>query len=165
MEMATHGNIGEFNRAREDWISYWERMQQYFTIATDAKQRAILLCTCRAETYQLIRSLMAPQKLMDKSLRDIIQLVRDHHTPPPYYRATFSLSFAHSERRGNKLQISSPTYKNSLSIVISPTHSTTCFVIDSFAASGMCAYNDASWQSRCQRDDQTPLNDSPVIDP
>ena len=84
--MATHGNIGEFNRAREDWISYWERMQQYFTandIATDDKQRAILLSTCGAETYQLIRSLVAPQKPTDKSLRDIIQLVRDHHTPPP----------------------------------------------------------------------------------
>ena len=84
--MATHGNIGEFNRAREDWISYWEQMQQYFTandIATDDKQRAILLSTCGAETYQLIRSLVAPQKPTDKPLRDIIQLVRDHHTPPP----------------------------------------------------------------------------------
>ena len=28
--MTTHGNIGEFNRAKEDWVSYCERMQQYF---------------------------------------------------------------------------------------------------------------------------------------
>lgn len=84
--MATHGNIGEFNRAREDWVSYCERMQQYFTandIATDDKKRAILLSTCGAETYQLIRSLVAPQKPTDKSLTDIITLVKDHHTPPP----------------------------------------------------------------------------------
>ena len=28
--MTTHGNIGEFNRAKEDWVSYCERMQEYF---------------------------------------------------------------------------------------------------------------------------------------
>ena len=52
-------------------------------IATDDKKKAILLSTCGAETYQLIRSLVAPQKPTEKSLSDIIQLVRDHHTPPP----------------------------------------------------------------------------------
>ena len=51
-------------------------------IATEKK--AILLSTCGAETYQLIRSLVAPQKPTEKSLSDInIQLVTDHHTPPP----------------------------------------------------------------------------------
>ena len=40
--MTTHGNIGEFNRAKEDWVSYCERMQQYFMvndIATDDLRR------------------------------------------------------------------------------------------------------------------------------
>ena len=27
LRMTTHGNIGEFNRAKEDWVSYCERMQ------------------------------------------------------------------------------------------------------------------------------------------
>ena len=29
--MATHGTIGEFNIAQEDWLAYVERLQQYFT--------------------------------------------------------------------------------------------------------------------------------------
>ena len=45
--MATHGNIGEFNPAREDWVSYTERLIQYFVangISEEGdKQRAILL--------------------------------------------------------------------------------------------------------------------------
>ena len=84
--MTTHGNIEEFNRAKEDWVSYCERMQQYFMandIATDDKKKAILLSTCGAETYQLIWSLVALQKPTEKYLSDIVQLVRDHHTPPP----------------------------------------------------------------------------------
>ena len=28
--MATHGSIEEFNPAREDWVSYSERLIQYF---------------------------------------------------------------------------------------------------------------------------------------
>ena len=28
--MATHGSIGEFNPARKDWVSYSERLIQYF---------------------------------------------------------------------------------------------------------------------------------------
>jgi len=81
LRMSTHGNIGYFNRAKEDWVSYCERMRQYFMendIATNKK--AILLNTCGAETYQLIRSLVTPQKPTEKSLSDIIQLVRVNHT-------------------------------------------------------------------------------------
>ena len=29
--MATHGSIGEFNASIEDWTSYTERLEQYFT--------------------------------------------------------------------------------------------------------------------------------------
>ena len=43
--MATHGNISEFNAEAEDWKSYTERLQQYFTandVDSAEKQRAIL---------------------------------------------------------------------------------------------------------------------------
>ena len=65
------------------------------SIATDEDKRKILLSTRGAETYQLIRSLVVP-------------LERYHPTghEPPHstflcYCAIFSLSLAHSERRGN----------------------------------------------------------------
>ena len=44
--MATHGNIGEFDAQREDWITYSERLSEYFTankVDGAEKQRAILL--------------------------------------------------------------------------------------------------------------------------
>ena len=85
--MATHGRIGEFNRAEEeDWTAYCERLEQYF-LANDVesaeKQRAILLSVCGAATYQLVRNLVAPDKPTDKSFDEIVKLVKEHHTPPP----------------------------------------------------------------------------------
>ena len=45
--MATHGSVGEFNPDREDWISYTERLTQYFVangISEEGdKRKAILL--------------------------------------------------------------------------------------------------------------------------
>ena len=150
--MITHGNIGEFNRVKEDWVFYCERMQQHFTanyIATDDKKKAILLSNCGAETYQLIQSRVALQKPMEKSLSDIIQLVRDHHTPPPSAIEQRFRFHSRTQRRKEKLSLNSlPTSKNSANIANSSTHSMICFVIASFASSGMHAYNDVSWQSR-----------------
>ena len=84
--MATHGNVGEFNRGVEDWQAYCERLEQYF-LANDvkdvAKKRAILLSVCGAATYQLIRNLVAPDKPTSKTFSAIVKLVKEHHTPPP----------------------------------------------------------------------------------
>ena len=55
--MATHGQIGEFNSQRELWISYSERLEEYFIaneIESANRKKAILLSVIRAETYQLI---------------------------------------------------------------------------------------------------------------
>ncbi len=68
--MATHGSLGEFNDAIEDWASYSERLEMYF-VANDVtnaqKKRAILLSACGASTYKLVRSLVAPDKPTDKT--------------------------------------------------------------------------------------------------
>ena len=84
--MAKHGSTGEFDRSQEDWVSYCERLEQYF-VANDVKntdkQKAILLSVCGALTYQLIWKLVAPNKPTDKTFAEIVELVKDHHTPPP----------------------------------------------------------------------------------
>ena len=84
--MAAHGNIEEFDRSVQDWTEYCERLEQYF-LANDVwdatKQRAILLSLSGSATYRLIRNLVAPAKPTDKSLGDIVELVRDHYTPKP----------------------------------------------------------------------------------
>ena len=85
--MATHGSVGEFNPDREDWISYTERLTQYFVangISEEGeKRKAILLSSCGAATYQLIRNLVAPKKPTEKIFDEIVTLVKDHHQPRP----------------------------------------------------------------------------------
>ena len=88
--MATIGKIGEFDRSVEDWVSYAERMDQYFVangIGTEEadlpKRRAILLTCCGPSTYQLIRSLTAPDAPTSKTYAELVKLVKDHEQPPP----------------------------------------------------------------------------------
>ena len=86
--MATHGSIGEFDSDKETWTAYTERLQEYF-LANDVdvaeKQRAILLSVCGAATYQLIRDLVSPARPNTTTFDEIVQLVQDHHQPPPSF--------------------------------------------------------------------------------
>ena len=56
--MATHDGFGAFEEGREEWASYTEHLEQYFTAndtKTAEKKRTILLSVCGAATYQVIR--------------------------------------------------------------------------------------------------------------
>lgn len=82
----TLGIIGPFIQGHEDWVSYAERLQEYFTandIDSDVKQRAVLLSACGADVYQLVRNLVAPQKPSTKTFDQIVELVQNHFCPPP----------------------------------------------------------------------------------
>ena len=84
--MATHGTIGPFQHEKEDWTSYTERLEQYFAasdVQNAVKQRALLLSSCGASTYQAIRNLTAPNKLTERTFKEIVALVKDHYCPPP----------------------------------------------------------------------------------
>ena len=87
MAKHVHGSVGEFNADREDWVSYTEYLIQYFVangISEEGDTRkAILLSSCGASTYQLIRNLVAPGKPTDKTFSQIVLLVQDHHQPHP----------------------------------------------------------------------------------
>ena len=75
-----------FERDTDDWTAYCERLQQFFVaneIKEDGKKRAVLLSVCGTASYQLIRSLVAPSKPTDKSVDEIMKLVKDHLTPQP----------------------------------------------------------------------------------
>ena len=80
-----HGTIGEFNSTQEDQASYIERLQQYFAandVAED-KQKAILPSACGIATYHLIKNLTAPVNPAEKTIAQLVKLVRDHHNPKP----------------------------------------------------------------------------------
>ena len=84
--MTTHGQIGEFNSQREDWMSYLERLEEYFItndIKSAKKKKAILLSVAGADTYQLIRSLVTPEKPKEKTFEQLVKLVQEHHQPTP----------------------------------------------------------------------------------
>ena len=51
---AIHGTVGEFNPTNEDWGSYTERLQQYFTAneVAEGKQKAILLSSYLLPHYK-----------------------------------------------------------------------------------------------------------------
>jgi hypothetical protein len=53
MAQQATATIAPFDRATEDWTSYTERLEQYFAandVESAAKQRAILLSVCGAQT-------------------------------------------------------------------------------------------------------------------
>jgi hypothetical protein len=84
--MSTQLNIGTFEQGKEDWVSYTERLEQYFTafdIDAAAKQRAYLLSVCGALTYQVICNLAALKKPTKFTFKEIVKMVRDHYSPQP----------------------------------------------------------------------------------
>ena len=85
--MATkHGSIGEFDAGSEDWESYAKRLEQYFVgndVTAPEKKRALLLSTCGATTYMLIRNLVAPEKPTSRSFRELVELVQQHYQLKP----------------------------------------------------------------------------------
>ena len=84
--MATHGRLTEFDATTEEWVTYVERLEQYFeanAVTEQGQKRAILLSACGATPFQLIRSLVAPTKPGEKAYGDIVQLVANHHNPKP----------------------------------------------------------------------------------
>jgi hypothetical protein len=81
-------NFREFQADKEDWASYYtERLSHYF-VANDIpedKHKAVLLSICRAETYQLICNLLAPDVPTKRTVtyEYIVQLVEKHKNPKP----------------------------------------------------------------------------------
>ena len=84
--MAIHGRILSKYNSAKDWISYVERLNQYFLandITEDTKKRAIFLSVVGDMTYKLIRNLLAPDKPTDKSFQALVDILTLHLEPTP----------------------------------------------------------------------------------
>ena len=84
--MATQHTIGVFEPSKESWVSYIERLEQFFIatdVATNEKKRAILLSGCGPHAYRLIQSLVLPAKPGSKSFDELVKLMKEHQMPPP----------------------------------------------------------------------------------
>ena len=79
--ITTGAVFAEFDESNEDWLSYTERMQQYFMAneVREDRQRATLLSTCGPATCKLIKGLgNFGETLLQRSLKELVQLVNAH---------------------------------------------------------------------------------------
>ena len=84
--MTTFGSIGEFDISLEDWSSYAECLEHNMSandVIDIGKKRFILLSTCGAATYKLIRNLTSPELPVSKTYKEIVDLVQTHYQPKP----------------------------------------------------------------------------------
>ena len=83
--MAQYGHIGEYEKG-EDFEDYVERFDQ-FCLANDVtdeiKKRAVFLSAVGAQTYGLLKTLLAPLKPSSKNYSELTELARNHLKPKP----------------------------------------------------------------------------------
>ena len=78
--------IDKFIPATGEWTQYIERMNQFFIaneICEQPRKKAILLSLGGAETYSLLRNLVAPAKPSEKSYNELVRVMNEHQNPKP----------------------------------------------------------------------------------
>ena len=80
--------------------------------ADNRKKRAVLLSSCGAKTYRLIRNLVAPGKPTDKSFAELVNIVKNHLNPRPLsivYRFKFNCHF--KERQSSNTLLNRKSFR------------------------------------------------------
>ena len=79
-------NIGPFEENTEQWSSYTERFE-YFVLANRIINRRCLVPTFLSimggKTFNLLRSLVQPDKPWDKSNDEMVTILGNHYSPKP----------------------------------------------------------------------------------
>ena len=68
------GKIGEYDASTEDWLSYVEWLEHFFLankVGAEQKKDAFLACVGK-ETFGLLRALIAPLKLKDRTYEQLV---------------------------------------------------------------------------------------------
>ena len=84
--MGSHGSMSEFDRNKESWKSYIERLAFYFEandVVENNKTRAILLTICGLEVYKLISNLLVPKSPREETYDNIVKAIERHLEPTP----------------------------------------------------------------------------------
>ncbi|XP_053395598.1 uncharacterized protein K02A2.6-like [Mercenaria mercenaria] len=79
------GKIEPYDENIDSWISYEERLVQYFSVndIEDEKRVSALLTLIGGKTYSLLRNLCSPVKPADKSYDELTTLLKEHLAPKP----------------------------------------------------------------------------------
>ena len=81
-----HGKISIFDQHSESWTSYSERLGYYLmanNITDKTKRKSILLSCRQADTYDLLKNLLQPTSLNDKSYNELLKVLSDYFNPKP----------------------------------------------------------------------------------
>lgn len=84
--MTSYGKINEFSPSGGDWDTYSERLEYYFEangIQDPGKKKAVLLSVCGGETFSLLKDLVTPHSLRDKSYEELSLSLKEHCNPTP----------------------------------------------------------------------------------
>ena len=85
--MATlFGNVQEYDSEKEEWSQYAERLEHFFLangVVNAEHKRAILLSVMVPACYRLLRSLVAPEKPLEKTYKELVDALKQHHEPKP----------------------------------------------------------------------------------
>ena len=74
--MTSYGRIEEFLPAEGDWITYAKILSYYFkanSIIDTNRKKAVLLSVCGMETFSLLKDLITPDNLRDKTFDELSQ--------------------------------------------------------------------------------------------
>ena len=79
------GSIETFDEDQQDWVSYSERLEQYFLINDVRVEKRVpaLLSIIGSKAYELLRNLTAPDKPSTKSYAVLVGILKDHLNPKP----------------------------------------------------------------------------------
>ena len=87
----TIGTVGEFQPDNKTISAYLERVSLFFDANNVAVEKQVpwLLNIIGAKTYSLLRTLVAPSQPKDKTMDDLVTVLKQHYT---HYCETVLLS-------------------------------------------------------------------------
>ncbi|KAG8173743.1 hypothetical protein JTE90_023233 [Oedothorax gibbosus] len=79
------GKLAEYDQAVETWSEYVERVNCFFDAndVKDEKKASIFLTIVGPAVYKLLRSLVAPATVKEKTFTQIIDVLNTHYSPAP----------------------------------------------------------------------------------
>lgn len=76
----------QFQLGRDDWETFVEQLEFYIVeknIQDDKKKVSTLVTRVDQETFKLIKQLMSPDKIIDKTFEQVVKVMNAHFKPKP----------------------------------------------------------------------------------
>ena len=83
---STLDRVDKFDGTKDDRLQYVERLKHFFTANGNddtAKKWAVLLLVVGATTYKILRCIISPSKLGEKSYMELVEALSKYFKPTP----------------------------------------------------------------------------------